>query len=56
MNDLSIKKESLYLIFGGCISLCRIVASKMGSENTAHGASPRVGVPTNPGQFEMHPI
>ena len=40
----------------GCISLCRIVASKMSSENTAHGASPRVGVPTNPGQFEMHPI
>ena len=28
----------------------------MGGEDTAHGAPPGVGVPTNPRQFEMHPV
>jgi hypothetical protein len=28
---------------------------KVGGEDTAHGTSPRVGVSTNPRQFEMHP-
>ncbi|MEO7316657.1 MAG: hypothetical protein ABIW47_15810, partial [Ginsengibacter sp.] len=39
----------------GCISICRIVTLKVGGEDTAHGAPPGVGVPTNPRQFEMHP-
>ncbi len=36
----------------GCISICRIVTLKVGGEDTAHGAPPGVGVPTNPRQGE----